>query len=219
MFKKILIAIVLILTHISYGYTQNNDCDRYLKEYNSLVNRLTYYYKTNNMNPKEFDGDKFEKEVDLVLGKMESCYGDPDYVKKAQAIYFRFKKVYDDYERRKRISSSQTTSKVNTNSNSKPRYGEIGTLPQGLSYNAWQCGNCGQLSRGNKQPNFWGCPPNNSSHFWLEATTQAGFQCKDCGIECYIGRAIKRGTPDYTDFQVKCRKDGKLHDSYDWVKF
>jgi hypothetical protein len=196
MFKKILICVSLIFTWIDYGYAQSNDCDKYLKEFNSICNKLINWMNTNNVNPVGVDEEELNQEVELRYKNIESCFGDPVYKKKAYATLDRLRKSYDDLQRRKQSTSNQTSSKgsggysrtESSSSSSKPRYGDVNTNNYTVSVNAWQCSKCGVLSKGQQQPGRYdnGNCSIGSTHTYGEANTSRGYQCQKCGRRYYL---------------------------------
>jgi uncharacterized protein (TIGR02145 family) len=158
------------------GNIQNNDCDNYLKEFNSITNRLINWYNTNNLKAIE----NTYQESQLALKNIQSCYSNPYYKNKADAILARWKKAYDDCERRIRSGSSSSLS--------KPGYGDVNTNNYTVSVNAWQCSKCGVLSKGQQQPGRYdnGNCTIGSTHTYGEANTTQGYQCKKCGRKYYL---------------------------------
>ncbi len=88
-------------------------------------------------------------------------------------------------------------------------------------YNAWQCKNCGALSRSKKEPccgEFGKCPNNNitnsySPHSFIHANTNRGYQCNRCGIEAFTYNN-NNGQPSGGDFG-KCNSNS----SHNWRAF
>jgi len=176
MFKKILICVSLIFTWIDYGYAQSNDCDKYLKEFNSHANRLINWMNTDN---KQAIKDAYEYSQ-LVLKNIESCYSNPVYEQKAKAIIARWRKAYDDAEKRDR---ERMLRNWDTQS-----YGDVNTNNYTISVNAWQCSKCGVLSKGQQQPGRYdnGNCSIGSTHTYGEANTTRGYQCNKCGRRYYL---------------------------------
>lgn len=176
MFKKILICLSLIFTWIDYGYAQNNDCDKYLKEFKYITNRLINWYNTNNLKAIK---DTYQ-ESQLALKNIQSCYSNPYYENEANAILARWRKAYDDCERRMRSASSS--------SSSKQGYGDVNRNNYSVSVNAWQCSKCGVLSKGQQEPHRYenGNCAVGSSHDYREANTSRGYQCQKCGRRYYL---------------------------------
>jgi uncharacterized protein (TIGR02145 family) len=95
-----------------------------------------------------------------------------------------------------------------------------------LSYghNAWQCRECGQLSRSSKQPrdsDFGYCYGNSSSrsHNWNGANTSCGYKCTRCATTsylCFLDGSPKK--PPHT-FDMGGCIDGRNHTFINLSKF
>lgn len=98
-----------------------------------------------------------------------------------------FNQIAQDAEANFKLSMSTLTSAFRSNASS----GGGNQQSSRLSYNSYQCRNCGSLSNTTKEPltyAFGGCSndPSGRAHSWGMANTIHGFQCSSCGVKSYI---------------------------------